>query len=38
MLKQTLKLMNPGGGEISYAARPALRPNQPPLQWLLALS
>jgi len=29
---------NPGGDEIFRPSRPALRPTQPPVQWVLCLS
>jgi len=29
---------NPDGDEISRLSRPALRPTQPPVQWVLGLS
>jgi len=30
--------LNPGGDEIFCPSRPALRPNQPPVQWVPGLS
>jgi len=37
-LYNAVLLINPGGGEIFRPSRPALRPTQPPVQWVPGFS
>jgi len=36
-IARTVRGSNPGGGEIFRPSRPALRPTQPPVQWVPGL-